>query len=254
MNGWERHNIERVSSSGIKAARENPVKYLARYMFNFNERMPAPVDRGTAIEKGVDAALYNNVSLDEAINTAHTVYDQLTKWKLSELTLKERDRIAASVKLAVNALKQFGKPSRPPKDQHQHAIRIMCKTALWNLPIIGYLDYKFDDTQTVIDLKTVGRIPTKMPADHQQQRAIYSAATKGYDVKFLYVSGASTVLLEDGDVPAIMADIKTFLIRFERFLNVGDAEFLASITPFDHTHRDFQSAQWQQLLSDKFKL
>jgi hypothetical protein len=83
----------------------------------------------------------------------------------------------------------------------------------------------------VIDLKTTNRITQVMSAEHQLQRAIYQKAMGNYGVKFLYVSKAKSLMLEDGDVNEILANAKHKIARLEKFLSVVDKEMARAIVP-----------------------
>ena len=83
----------------------------------------------------------------------------------------------------------------------------------------------------VIDLKTTGRCPSVMSAEHQLQRAIYQKAKGNQIVKFLYVTPKKTNLLEDGDPSEILRKTKTQITRMERFLRSGNARDVASVIP-----------------------
>ena len=96
--------------------------------------------------------------------------------------------------------------------------------------MIGYLDLVFPESGMVIDLKTTNRITQVMSAEHQLQRAIYQKAMGNYGVKFLYVSKAKSLMLEDGDVNEILANAKHKIAR-QKFLSACDAETARAIVP-----------------------
>jgi hypothetical protein len=85
----------------------------------------------------------------------------------------------------------------------------------------------------VIDLKTTGRIPTQMSAEHQLQRAIYAKANGNMAVKFLYVSEKKTNLLEDGDPTELLAKAKVQIGRMEAFLRHVDKDIAREIVPLN---------------------
>lgn len=259
MNGFERHKIDHGSASMIKDAINNPAKFIASRCLGVHWNMNSHVDRGTAIEHGIEQVILGRLSFKDGLTEAYRVYDELTGMRLTDRALEtNRDRINPSMKLGIEALKEYGKPLAAeidplrPDRPAQHKVVINCKTEEWVLPIWGYLDFVFPETKTIIDLKTTSRIPKTMSRDHQRQRAIYAAAKPGWAVKFLYVSSASTVTLEDGDIPEIMGDIKKALVRFERFLALGGAEFLASIIPMDPQDPEFDTPDKREVLRTIF--
>lgn len=101
----------------------------------------------------------------------------------------------------------------------------------------------FPQHGTVIDLKTTGRIPSKMSAEHQIQRAIYSAAKGNMAVKFLYVSPKKASMLEDGDVAETLAKVKQQITRLEAFLRHCDKEVARAIVPHNETSFYWRGAE-----------
>jgi hypothetical protein len=122
-----------------------------------------------------------------------------------EAIAREAARIAPMVQIAVAELMQYGKPEFPEDDNRQEKISITAKGNDWAIPVIGFLDLVYPDHGLVIDLKTTGRIPSSMSAEHQLQRAIYAKAKGNMAVKFLYVSEKKALLLEDGDPNELLA-------------------------------------------------
>jgi hypothetical protein len=98
--------------------------------------------------------------------------------------------------------------------------------------VIGFLDLVFPQHGVVIDLKTTGRMPSTMSAEHQLQRAIYQKAKGGnQSVKFLYVTPKKAAMLEDGDPTEILAQAKVQITRMEAFLRTLDKETAKAIVP-----------------------
>ena len=97
--------------------------------------------------------------------------------------------------------------------------------------MIGFLDLVFPEAGLVIDLKTTGRCPSVMSAEHQLQRAIYQKAKGNQAVKFLYVTPKKTNLLEDGDPNELLGRAKKQITRMERFLKSGTRHDIAGVIP-----------------------
>ena len=142
---------------------------------------------------------------------------------------KERANIEPMATLAIEALKQYGKPKVMLTGQQK--VNINCAGDGWKLPVIGYLDLDFPDHGTVVDLKTTLRMPSVMSPGHQRQRCVYARCKGNAAVKFLYVTPKKVAFLEDGIVEEELAKIKLILNRTERFLRAGGRDFLASIVP-----------------------
>jgi hypothetical protein len=146
--------------------------------------------------------------------------------------------------LAIEDLMEFGKPEFPEDEEHpQEKISITAKGEGWSIPVIGYLDLVFPQHGVVIDLKTTGRIPSKMSAEHQLQRAIYQKAKGNMAVKFLYVSDKKTNMLEDGDADELLALAKVQIGRMEAFLRHCDKETALAIVPVQPSSFYWQGAE-----------
>ena len=199
------------------------------YLFKKRTPMGAAAWRGICSEDAVVAALTGAQSLEDATQSALDKFDK--RFLIGdEKTTKERNVIEPMVAHAVEALKEYGKPEFP-EDGSQHKISIIAKGDGWAIPVIGYLDLVFPEKGAVIDLKTSNRILSVMSEEHQLQRAIYQKAMGNYGVKFLYVSKAKSVMLEDGDVNQTLAKAKLKIARLEKFLSVCDAETARAIVP-----------------------
>ena len=147
---------------------------------------------------------------------------------------KERANIEPMATLAVDVLKQYGKPKVMLTGQQK--VSINCAGDGWTMPVLGYIDMEFPDHGLVIDLKTTMRMPSVMSAGHQRQRCVYARCKGNSAVKFLYVTPKKVAFMEDGNVEEELAKIKSILNRTERFLRAGDKNFLASIVPHNpHT-------------------
>jgi len=151
--------------------------------------------------------------------------------------------IEPMVQQAVEELMEFGKPEFPEGGGKQEKISITAKGNDWSIPVIGYLDLVFPQHGTVIDLKTTSRIPSKMSAEHQLQRCIYAAAKGNMAVKFLYISGKKSAMLEDGDVAETLAAAKVQIARLEAFLRHCDKETAKAIVPHNSSSFYWRGAE-----------
>jgi hypothetical protein len=232
MNGFAAHGIEHSSPSQINTWIGSPSRWVAQYLFDRRSGTNPAMARGHAVEAGVKAVIADGESIEDAIKAALADYERATLFKDAEERKKQGDAIPAMIEAAVDALAPFCVPEFA-EDGSQHKISITAKGDGWELPVIGFLDFKFPDLGLVVDLKTTFRIPSEMSIEHQRQRAIYRRALGNYAVKFLYVSDKKTALLEDGDDDSIISEIKNHLIRQEAFLRLGDKELLRTVVPVD---------------------
>ena len=227
MNGFDKHGIKHLSASSINLWTNAPDVWVAQYLFGKRGPMSAAAMRGICTEDAVVAVLQGK-NADGALDQALEKFDQTFPIG-DEKTTKERAMIQPCMELAVQELEQYGEPEFP--EEGQEKISITAKTDDYEIPVIGYLDLVFPQHGVVIDLKTTGRCPSVMSAEHQLQRAIYQKAKGNQIVKFLYVTPKKTNLLEDGDPSEILRKTKTQITRMERFLRSGNARDVASVIP-----------------------
>tara|TARA_R110000824_G_scaffold369893_1_gene559416 strand:+ start:448 stop:1197 length:750 start_codon:yes stop_codon:yes gene_type:complete len=228
MNGFEKHGIKHLSASSINLWTNAPDVWVASYLFKKRGSMSAPAMRGICTEDAVSAFLTGEMQKEAALEKALEKFDKMF-FLADEKISKERAMIEPCMELALKDLEQYGKPEFP--EEGQVKISITAKTPDFEIPVIGYLDFVFPDHGIVVDLKTTGRIPSTMSAEHQLQRAIYQQARGNQIVKFLYVSSKKTSMLEDGDPTEILAIAKKRIARLEKFLRSGSADEIKDIIP-----------------------
>ena len=229
-DGFTKHNIDHLSASSINLWSNAPDVWVMQYLHGKRTGMgPAPW-RGICVEDAVVEILLGGKeteALDCAMEKFHSRF-----MIGSDETAREAARIQPMVEIAVEELAQYGKPEFP-EDERQEKISITAKGDGWSVPVIGFLDLVYPDHGLVIDLKTTGRIPSSMSAEHQLQRAIYAKAKGNMAVKFLYVSEKKASLLEDGDVNTLLAQSKVQIGRMEKFLRTLDKEQAKEIVPIN---------------------
>lgn len=241
MSGFTLHGITNSSPSQINTWISSPSFWIQTKLFGKRYAGNFSMERGIAIERAVVAILANGMDEEKAIDNTIRTYNTVGGLSLDNRKETEKEAIAPSVKLAVAALKGYGEPEFP--ENGQQAISLLCKTDTWELPVTGYMDLVYPQHGLVIDLKSTLRMPSIMSASHQRQAAIYATAT-GYKTRFLYVTPKKSDFLECEDVAGTMKDVKTNLIRQERFLSMSpDKNVLASIVPVDCDSYYYDNAQ-----------
>ena len=229
-DGFSKHNIDHLSASSINLWANAPDVWVMQYMHGLRTPMGAAAWRGICTEDAVVQILMGE-SETAAIDQALAKFD--ARFPIGdEKTSAERRRITPMTQLAIEELMEFGKPEFPEDEEHpQEKISITAKGDGWSIPVIGYLDLVFPQHGVVIDLKTTGRIPSTMSAEHQLQRAIYAKAKGNMAVRFLYVSEKKTAMLEDGDPTELLAQAKVQIGRIEAFLRHCDKDTAKAIVP-----------------------
>jgi hypothetical protein len=232
MNGFEKHGVDHLSASSLNLWTNAPDLWVMQYLHGLRTPFNSPAPwRGICVEDAVVETLMGG-SEQDAIANALAKFDQ--KFMLGdEKTTKERDMIQPMVHLAVEELMEFGKPEFPDGENGQEKISITAKGNDWEIPVIGFLDLVYPQHGLVIDLKTAGRLPSSMSAEHRIQRAIYAKAKNNMAVKFLYVTPKKAVMLEDGDVNETLAMVKVQITRLEAFLRAVDKDTAKAIVPLN---------------------
>lgn len=237
-NGFEMHGIERLSPSQVNKAREGFDAWFVEKILGFRFPSGAAAYRGTAVEAGVSAALFDNMTDDEAVQVAHGVFDQLSALEVdTEARAKQRGHIDIMVRDACAELRPLGKPMRPPEGMAQHLVELQCRFASGEkgtIKYIGYLDFVFPEHDLIVDLKTTARLPSSFSTSHGVQAAFYKQASGGKRVRFLYVSPKKTMprftWLEMDDPTPYLQIIKTVTARMEAFLRMSpDKDTLAKV-------------------------
>lgn len=227
INGFDKHKIKWGSASMFNQWIGAPDVFVAQRIFKRRMEFGAAAKRGQATETGVVFVLARGETVALATEKAIDQFNRETALDGDERRDIERDYIAPMIEQAVDALKDYGEAEVPTGKQEK--VTILCRTPEWSLPIIGYLDFRFPRVSKIVDLKTTTRMPSVMSAAHQRQRAVYAKAT-GENVEFLYCTPKKAEIKADGDVDALMAEIKTHLIRMEKFLRLDD-DMIRAIVP-----------------------
>ena len=234
MNGFEKHGIKHLSASSINLWTNAPDVWVASYLFKKRTPMGAAAMRGICTEDAVANTLTGKLHKAGALDQALEKFDSMF-FMADEKITKERAMIEPCMELTLQELEHYGKPEFPEEGQIKVSITATDRNddgeVIWSVPVIGYLDFVFPDHGVVIDLKTTGRIPSKMSPEHQLQRAIYQKARGNQVVKFLYVSSKKTNMLEDGDPTEILGLAKKQIARLEKFLRAGSAEDIREVIP-----------------------
>lgn len=235
MNPFERHSINHLSCSSLNTFQAEPAIWTLKYLFGVKDAAGPGAWRGSAVEAGLDAWLYRPGDEAAALTKAQERFELDATGESSDTIDKERDAIAPMFKQA-----QMGSNGWPVPIARQFRVEHWLDDI--EIPIIGYLDYVFDDR--LVDLKTTHRCPSSVETAsvaHIRQAALYSSA-RGQIAQLFYVTTKKWALYE---VPAEMvAKAMADLTRIARALRENLAR---SDTPEDMARLqapDFNSFYW----------
>lgn len=224
MNPFAKHGIQHLSPSSLNLFAACPALWVMERLMGRRGPVGAAAHRGTAVEEGVAKMLTDGITADEATTLALTLFDKKTALSGDPKRDKERASIADMIPHAYATLAPWGKPSATQQ-------RVEWRPEGLAVPIIGILDFYYQDTNTVLDLKTAHKLPSEIKTGHARQVALYQGALGDNSAAGLaYVTGrkGQVLRLEHGcrhkDALAAMARaLGNFLDR------VDDAEDAARL-------------------------
>lgn len=220
MNAFNRHGIDHLSASSLNLFVAQPAMWAASYLMKRRTPVGPAAHRGTAIECGVEAGLFDpDLPVEEAQKLALSKYHSLTRLSADPRIEKEREAIAPSIAVALCELRQYGIPTKPD-DGRQHKIEVRLDGVA--VPIIGYLDFRWDQHGIVGDLKSTARIPSEISEAHCRQGAIYTRAGSNVQTRMMYVSAKKIAVYTIENVDQHIAQVIATARAIENLLSLSD--------------------------------
>ena len=182
------------SASRLKSYKNNKAKFFLDYVLGYPRVSNAKMERGKAVEFGIDQFLLKKTSLQDCIEVAKNYYKSATNFFDDvEENQKQYDMIEPMItQIYWKFLNDYMVVSRKDREFVGNQIRI--ETLIYGTPFIGFLDYVFESENTVfiIDLKTKDKF--MLTNDDKLQMAIYKKAfqektNKNIDCSFLLATG-----------------------------------------------------------------
>jgi hypothetical protein len=188
-NAFEQHGIGHLSYSQASMFIADPARWLVSYVYKHREPSNAAMERGKAVEGGIESYLKDEfLGVEEACDQAIKLFNRGTMLiSTKEAREKELANIPGMVAQGIEAVKPFGTPVT-----YQEKIEVMFDDV--PVPVIGYIDWTYDGL--IVDLKTTSRMPSAMSAPHRKQGALYRKAKGNYAVKFVYVTPKKSAVYE----------------------------------------------------------
>jgi hypothetical protein len=220
MSPFERHGITHLSASHINLFIAQPAMWAASYLMKRRTPVGPAAHRGTAIEHGVEAGLFDpEMPIEVCQELASAKFHTLTRLSSDPRVEKERECIPASVAVGLAELRQYGVPDAA-EGVRQHKIEL--KLADVGVPIVGFLDFIWGSHGIIGDLKSTARIPTEMSEAHCRQGAIYAAARDNHEVRFAYVSAKKIAVYALSEPATHLASVVRTAKAIENFLSLSD--------------------------------
>jgi len=196
------HNVTHLSASSINEYIACPARWLL-HVSGYRDKIGIPAMwRGKAVDKAItkfllepdtpQADILSYAVREYNLDAEAAQYEGLPF--SAQKAQDERENVQRYVHVALPHFASLGAPIAAQK-------KIKLEYEELPIPIIGYLDLQYDGV--VRDIKTVGRMPSKIPTSTCRQLAIYAEAEGNYPiVDYIHVtkSKAQVVVMNVPDV------------------------------------------------------
>ncbi len=248
MNGFARHGIDHLSASSLNLWVAEPAVWAMERLLGYRSPASALMVRGKAVEEGIHGGLVDPArSIEAGTATALAAFDREMALNPDDRRDSERDQIPGYVEHGLGELRQYGAPT-----SYQDRVEIRLEGV--PVPVIGFIDWRFDQHGLILDLKTSERLPSAISLSHARQGAVYACAHGNYAMRFAYVKptagkkdGRAVVVyeLERAEVDRQLRALREIALRLERFLRISaDArEICGLIVP------DYERFHWSNPLT-----
>jgi hypothetical protein len=171
----------------------------------------AVAHRGTAVEAGVAVGLADPAADPKAcVEAALAKYDTLMALSGDPRKDDVRKGIPAMVELALDELRPYGIPTRVQDYIEWRPEGLHC-------PIVGYLDFAWDQHGILTDLKTTEACPSQIRTAHARQVALY-ASSDNMAARVTYVTPKKRATYEAENLRDHRAALHRIALACERFL------------------------------------
>jgi hypothetical protein len=221
------------SSLGLFAA--SPAMFVLSKVLNIRQPVGVPAHRGTAVEAGVSAGLFEPDRLvEDCIAIAQAKYDGLTAISGDPRRDQYGADIGAMVTSALEELRPYGIPT------HAQG-RVSWQPEGLKAPIIGFFDFAWEQHGILVDLKTTEKLPSQIKVSHARQVSLYAASiSDNLDARLSYVTPKRRATYRLENIREHCNALHRMAIACERFLALSDdPKFFISITS-----PDYESFYW----------
>jgi hypothetical protein len=227
--------FERHSPSSLNLFCASTSMFVLERILGRRQPVGAPAHRGTAVEDGVTIGLMNpDAPLESCVEVALKKYDTITALSGDKRREDYRATILDMVKSALEELRPYGIPSHCQQF-------VEWKPEGLRYPIVGYLDYRWEQHGIVVDLKTTEKLPSSIKIPHARQVALYATATgDNVDARLTYCTPKKRATYQLENVRDHLNALHQIALRCEAFLALSDdPQFFTRITA-----PDFESFYW----------
>lgn len=220
MNAFERHGITHLSASSVNLFVAQPALWACSYLMKKRTPVGPAAHRGTAIEAGVEAGLFDpEMPIAEAQRIGSEKFHALTRLSADARIEKERETIEPSIAVALEELRQYGIPEKP-EGGRQRKLELDIEGVA--VPVWGFLDFYWPDHGIILDLKTSARIPSEISDAHARQGALYLQHGSNLQMRFAYASPKKISVYVLEDAARHLASFVQAAQSIERLLSLSD--------------------------------
>jgi hypothetical protein len=227
--------FERHSPSSLNLFCASPSMFVLEKVLGRRQPVGAPAHRGTAVEDGVTAGLMDPAKpLEECNAVAFKTYDRITALSGDKRREEYRATIPDMVKSALEELRPYGVPTHTQQF-------VSWKPEGLAYPIVGYLDYRWEQHGILVDLKTTEKLPSSIKIPHARQVALYATMTgDNVDARLTYCTPKKRATYQLENTRDHLNGLHQIALRCEAFLALSeDPAFFTKITA-----PDFESFYW----------
>lgn len=220
MSALEKHGITHLSASSVNLFIAQPALWCCSYLMGKRTPVGPAAHRGTAIEAGVEAGLFDpEMPVEEAQRIAREKFHALTRLNADPRIEKEREVVEPSVAVALTELRQYGIPEAP-EEGRQHKLELDIDGV--PVPVWGFLDFIWPGHGIIADLKSVGRIPSEISDAHSRQGALYLRHGSNMQMRFAYVTAKKIAVYVLEDAQRHLTEFVRAAQAIERLLSLSD--------------------------------
>ena len=237
-NPFEQHGLDHLSPSSLNLWAAEPALWVMERLLDRRSPISATAARGRAVEHGIQIGLLDpNMPVGECVAAAEAAFDRDMTLNPDPRREAERANIAGYVGFGLAEMRQYGAPTG-----YQDKVEIALDGV--PVPVLGYVDWRFDQHGLIVDLKTAERLPSAISDSHGRQGVVYARAHDNYGMRFAYVKpsagkkdnrAVAVYQMSREDVQAHLLALTQIAQRLGRFLALSrDPHELAGLLVPDY--------------------
>jgi len=209
--------IERHSPSSLNLFSACPSMFILERIIGIRQPVGSPAHRGTAVEDGVTHGLMDpKADLSACYEVAFKKYDTISALSGDKRREDYRATIPDMVKSALEELRPYGIPSHCQQF-------VSWKPEGLAYPIVGYLDYRWEQHGVLVDLKTTEKLPSSIKIPHARQVSLYATETgDNVDARLTYTTPKKRATYQLENVRDHLTALHQIALRCEAFLALSD--------------------------------